>query len=216
MQLAYVYDREKDVECLLTKGKSSNNSSKATKVYEQLVAAKGDNPAADATNDFINEYLTTNNISVDEWTKKYQEGWSVISDEYQKRAEAIFGTALPHDITGLLTVNNRCPYNISENYFYISFPHKPSNSIAIHELWHFYTWYGIGADEEARLGKEKYNEIKEALTVLLNFECPDLLGEGVTDEGYPQHQELRSQMTAFWSETRDIKALWSHFAGKEA
>jgi hypothetical protein len=32
----------------------------------------------------------------------------------------------------------------------------------MHELWHFYTWYGLGAGEEARLGKERYNTLKEA------------------------------------------------------
>jgi hypothetical protein len=40
----------------------------------------------------------------------------------------------------------------------------------MHELWHFYTWYGLGVDQEERLGKEKYNDLKEALTVLINIE----------------------------------------------
>ncbi len=180
----------------------------------ELVASKGENPTTEATNEFIEAYVMTQNIDTAACVKKYQEDWNSISDEYQKRTEAIFGTTLPHDVSGFLTVNNRCPYNIEGNYFYISFPNKPSNLTAMHELWHFYTWYGIGPGEEERLGKEKYNELKESLTVLLNIECPDLLGSNVVDAGYPQHKELRTEMLAFWESNRDIKALWSQFADR--
>jgi hypothetical protein len=81
----------------------------------------------------------------------------------------------------------------------------------MHELWHFYTWYGLGSDQEEKLGKEKYNEIKEALTVLLNVVCKDLLPERVIDSGYPQHQELRQQIVEFWNKDRDVHKLWTHF-----
>lgn len=78
----------------------------------------------------------------------------------------------------------------------------------MHELWHFYTWQVFGKDEE-RIGKEKYNEIKEALTILLNVECKDLLEEGKEDKGYRQHQELRATILQFWNEKKDIRKLWN-------
>jgi hypothetical protein len=83
----------------------------------------------------------------------------------------------------------------------------------MHELWHFYTWYKFGEDEQERLGMEKYNDIKEALTVLLNVECEHLLPEGVTDYGYPQHQELRKEILSLWQENPDIDFIWKKLTG---
>lgn len=82
----------------------------------------------------------------------------------------------------------------------------------MHELWHFYTWYGIGVDEEVKLGKKRYNDCKEALTVLLNEACADLLPEGVVDEGYQQHQVMREQAVRRWKECHDVVKIWQHLA----
>ena len=80
----------------------------------------------------------------------------------------------------------------------------------MHELWHFYTWYGLGADQEEKLGKQKYNDLKESLTVLLNVECEDLLPSGVIDTGYSQHQETREKILVYWKKNRNIKNLWNY------
>jgi hypothetical protein len=56
------------------------------------------------------------------------------------------------------------------------------------------------------LSKEKYNDIKESLTVILNSDFADLM-EGAIDEGYPQHQEMRSEIMKLWSESKDIGNL---------
>ena len=78
----------------------------------------------------------------------------------------------------------------------------------MHELWHFYTWYSLGIDQEEKLGKQKYNNIKEALTVLLNVECKDLMLEGAYDSGYPQHKELRDKIIELWEKEKNISKLW--------
>lgn len=214
MKVEYKYDRAKDIRCLITKGKSAYNSSHATKAYEELVAFKGDDPTEKDTDEFITKYLSDNGIDTEAWSAKFQEEWARVSDEYQKRAEDIFGVALPANVTGYLTINQRCPYSIKDSSFYISVPNASPNRITLHELWHFYTWYGLGENEQDRLGKERYNDLKESLTVLLNIECPDILGEGVVDVGYPQHQELRAEITTFWESNKNIKTLWKHFAGE--
>jgi hypothetical protein len=79
----------------------------------------------------------------------------------------------------------------------------------MHELWHFYTWYGLGENQEEELGKEKFNDLKEALTVLLNVECKDLMPEGVIDVGYPQHQEIREEILKYWANDKNINSLWN-------
>lgn len=208
-KVTFKYDRVKDIWCLLNKGKSSNNSSKPTKVYERLIKKYYENPSESETSQFIDDFLKENNIAIQEYIDKYQSDWDEIASVYHKRAEAIFGVQLPEDISVYLTINNRSPYNIKENYFYSFTPSLSARKIVMHELWHFYTWYGLGEGEEEKLGKQKYNDIKEALTVLLNVEFKDLLPDGVIDEGYPQHQELREKILNYWNKDKDIRNLWN-------
>ena len=208
MKVIFDYSKDKDVWCLLNKGKSSNNNPNPTKVYELLTAKCGESPTEENTSSFIDTYLAENDASIEAYVAKYTEEWSLVSDEYYKRAEAVFGVVLPQDVTAYLTINNRNPYSISDNLFYVTVPRDTVRKTVMHELWHFYTWYGLGTDQEKILGKQKYNDLKEALTVLLNIECADLLPEGISDEGYPQHQVLRKSILDMWKTEKDIKTIW--------
>jgi len=210
MKVYFQYSKEKDIWSLLSKGKSSSNSQAPTKQYEQLVATFGENPTEETTSVFIEKYISENNFNVQQCIEKYQKDWDIIANEYQKRAEVIFGISLSSDVTGYLSVNSRCPYSIENNYFFISFSSMSPRRIVMHELWHFYTWYKFGIDEEQRLGKQKYNDLKEALTILLNLECEELFLEGLSDTGYSQHQELRHEIIEFWKREKDIVKLWGH------
>ena len=139
MKIQFQYNREKDIWCLLNKGKSSNNSQNPTKVYEQLVSEYSENPTNDEASLFIDTYISDNNISPQIYTSKYQKDWDTVASEYEKRAEKIFGVSLPVDVVGYLTVNNRCPYDINDNHFFVAFPISSARRIIMHELWHFYT-----------------------------------------------------------------------------
>lgn len=209
MNIHFNYNREKDIWCLLNKGKSSNNSQTATKVYEELVAAEGTDPIPEATSKFIDTYIVNKSIDISSLITKFEDDWSVVADKYHQCAERVFGKNLLQDVTVHLTVNTRCPYSIENNYFFISMFNTSVRKTMMHELWHFYTWQKFGTHYESRLGKQKYNDIKEALTVLLNVECAELLPEGVTDVGYPQHKELREKITEVWKDTKDIEKVWA-------
>ena len=120
MNLRFEYNREKDIWCLLNKGKSSNNSSNPTSVYQELIAKVGDNPDEAATSLFIDEYLKANNLRPETFVKSYQEIFDGISADFQSVAERVFGVSLNRDITAYLTINPRCPYNIEEGCFFVS------------------------------------------------------------------------------------------------
>lgn len=120
MKVIFEYNVEKDIWCLLNKGKSSNNSQSPTKVYERLVAEYGDNPTHDDAAAFIEKYALDEHIDFQQYAAKYQNEWDAIADEYHKRAEAIFAVSLPNDVRGYLTVNNRCPYSIEDGIFFVS------------------------------------------------------------------------------------------------
>lgn len=213
MQVNFTYNKDKDIWCLLNKGKSSNNSQNSTKQYEQLVVAFGDNLTEESVSAFIDKYITENNIDTPSRLADFQKDWDSVSVEFQKRVETIFGVALPNNMIAYLTINSRCPYNIQDNFFYVTVQSSQARRTVMHELWHFYTWYGLGADQEEKLGKAKYNDLKEALTVLLNIECKDLLPEGVVDTGYPQHQEIREKILQYWEKDKNIKNLWNYLVG---
>lgn len=210
MKVTFKYDRKKDVWCLLSFGKSSQNSPNPTKTYEQLVAFAGENPSDDMVSKFIDRYITENNIDIREYVAKYQTDWDTVSEKYQKVAERVFDVSLVDDVTAYLSINRRCPYNTEQNFFFVPVPATLQRKIAMHELWHFYTWYKFGIIWEEKIGRQKYNELKEALTVLLNVECGELMPVGVSDLGYPQHQELRNKILRIWSEDKNIVRLWNN------
>lgn len=209
MKVVFEYSREKDIWCLVNYGKTSMNSSSTTKVYDLLVKGYGDTPLVENIAMFIDGYLATNNVDIDAYKSKYQSDWNSIADEYRKIAEDVFKIHVDDTVTAYLTINTRSPYSIESNIFFVKIPSESVRKTIMHELWHFYTWYKFGVVWEEKMGKEKYNEIKEALTVLLNVECKDLLPESVLDMGYPQHQELRAKILELWSKERDIEKLWS-------
>ena len=208
MRLNFTYKKDKDIWCLLNKGKSSNNSIGSTKVYKQLVSFAGENPDENSTSMFIDKYINDNNINIGRIINDYQKDFDNVSEDFQKIAEKVFEVSLPEDISVYLTINNRCPYSIKKNLFFVSVLKKSTLKTAMHELWHFYTWYKFGADEQEKIGAEKYNETKEALTVLLNVECKQLLPKGIKDSGYPQHQELRNKILKLWKENPNINFVW--------
>ena len=209
MKVVFEYTREKDIWCLLNYGRTSVNSSLSTKIYDLLVEGYGGTPTSENTSVFIDNYLATNNIEIDVYKTKYQSDWDSIADKYRKIAEDVFKAPVLGTVTAYLTVNTRSPYSIESSLFFVKVPSESVRKTVMHELWHFYTWYRFGVTWEEKIGKEKYNEIKEALTVLLNVECKDLLPEGILDMGYHQHQELRARILELWSKERDIEKLWS-------
>lgn len=209
MKILFKYNKDKDVWCLLNYGKTSMNSPTPTKMYEALTVECGSTPTQDQASSFIDKYKLANNLIEEEYIKKYTDDWLLVDEKYKEIAERVFGVSLPYDVTAYLTINNRCPYSIEENMFFVQIPAYSSRKTAMHELWHFYTWQVFGKEWEEKLGKQKYNEIKEALTVLLNIECKDILPSGIIDTGYPQHKDLREKITLLWQEEKEIKSLWS-------
>ncbi len=208
MKLNFAYKKDEDIWVLLNKGKSSNNSPNPTKVYEQLVEFAGKNPDKNSTSDFIDKYIQDNNIDINKCIEQYQKDFDKISGNFKKIAEKVFDVSLPKNVTAYLTINNRCPYSVNQNLFFVSISSNTAMKTVMHELWHFYTWYKFGADEQERIGAQKYNDIKEALTVLLNVECKHLLPDNVEDTGYPQHQELRDKIVNLWTKNPDIDFIW--------
>jgi len=82
-----------------------------------------------------------------------------------------------------------------------------TNRNIAHELLHFYTWYAFSEELEKKgVSKEKYNDVKESLTEVLNTDFSDLLRE--IDTGYPQHHDLRIQVKHMRGMGKSIKDIF--------
>lgn len=209
MKVTFKYNQEQDIWCLLKYGKDVNLFPSPTKEYMSLMKEYGEEAKEEEIKIFVEKQISNNNINKEEIIKNFQNDWDEISDEFKKIAENIFGLSLSEDITAYLTINDRCPYKIKENLFFVRIKNRLlGKKTTMHELWHFYTWYKFGIIWRDKLGNKKYNDIKEALTVLLNVECRNLLPEDINDKGYPEHKELREKILGLWEETKDINKVW--------
>jgi len=207
MNLKFVYDKEKDLQCIMNVGPKTSNSPAPSKTYQEIIEVYGENPTEEEISEFIDKYIEDKRYDINGYVDKYREQFESVKTEYVKAAEKVFGTSLDEDISVFLTIARRYPYSLENNYFFVGF-NDDFKLIAMHELWHFYTWKVFGLEEERRIGMKKYNDIKESLTVLLNQECEEIMGQ--EDFGYPQHQEYRKEIEKLWKEGKDIKYIWNH------
>ncbi len=208
MQIQFKYDENKDIDCLLSKGSGSmNQPGSKTKTYQALLMFTPDIQDREKVREFVRKYISENAIDTEKLCVSMKKDWDQVAIQFEARAEKIFGVSIPDTIMAYLTITGRYPYNIKEKYFYVSTTPVNIRGTVMHELWHFYTWNKFGETELARLGSQKYNDLKEALTVLLNCECADTMPS--IDSGYPQHQDLRKLIADTWLKTKNINDTWN-------
>jgi len=208
MKIKFIYDEDKDIECLLKKGPGSHNQpGQMTDTYRKLLSFAPEVGNKDKVKEFVRKYISENNIDVWELEGKLQNNWDSVAGEFERRAERIFGVKISDQITAYMTITGRYPYYIEDGNkcFYVPAQKENANATAMHELWHFFTWFKFGESEPA--DPQRYNDTKEALTVLLNIECSDLI-PGVEDRGYVQHVRLRDLAASEWTKSKDINKVW--------
>ena len=103
-----------------------------------------------------------------------------------------------------LTTGFMCPYSQKENWFMISMWHSLPFSITTicHELLHLqFLHYYKNYLKKKGLGNQQIEDLKEALTFLLNEEeFKEIIL--VEDRGYPSHQKLRSRLKKIWQDDK--------------
>ena len=205
-QITFTYDLHKDVENIVRAAQSVNNPA-PTRLWRAITAQCGEQPTTEEIAAFIRAQDAKESVDWRALCSDMQAQWDRAEVTFVERAQRIFGIALPHTVTAYITHDQRCTYAIAQHYFFVSATASSVRLIVMHELFHFYTWYAYGRDATARgLSKSTYNNIKEALTVLLNEEFADLL-DGAIDRGYPQHAALRAHILTAWRATRSLQRV---------
>lgn len=207
MKLHFAYNIEKDIDNFI-RGTNAVNSKKPTKFQIAFSEKYGDNFEVVKVKAFIEEQDKLNDFDANKEIVAVEERWKNVEPIFIPRVEKIFGISYPAPIvTVYLTHNERCTYNIEQNYFFVKIGSEFSNNTLMHELLHFYTWHAFGKRLlDKGFSKLAYNDIKESLTELLNLEFSDLMN-GKSDIGYSQHQETRAKIREMWQTEKDIVAV---------
>jgi len=207
MKLKFLYDIDKDVENVIKSTESINNQ-QPTKFQNFYVQKYGAGFEGEKIKSLIKKQDKENGLDVEKEIAEIETKWEQINPIFTERVEKIFGITYPAPpIAVYLTHDERCTYNIKENYFFIKIGAEFSNNTIMHELFHFYTWYAFGKKLRGEgLSKMKYNDIKESLTELLNLEFSDLM-DGKSDTGYVQHKNMRAEVRRLWLTKKNVSSV---------
>jgi hypothetical protein len=212
MVLNIKYTQTKDIENIL-KASRSKNSSVPTRIQQLYIEQFGPEFHEEGLREFLDQYFLNHKIDIDEQIQKITTAWERIEAEAYSRLQQIFNLNLNNTLTAYLTTDSRCTYNTENNYFFVSYTSQGNspNLIILHELLHFYTRdkYFLTMQTQ-EVSSDRYNDFKEALTVLLNLEFSDLLA-GSSDRGYPQHQQLRAWMQEEYQAHKNLDNLAEKF-----
>lgn len=140
-----------------------------------------------------------------EFSKKFFNACKTIEDITQKEL-----AVKKYHI--LLTTFPRCPYNFEDGsiFFYITsnkyWPDPIDNFM--HEILHFQTHIYCEHNPgslASKLDEVKFNDLKEALTVILNKNQFPILTK--SDQGYQTHQKLREMLYNEWQKNNNFDNL---------
>lgn len=164
----------------------------------------------------VEKYIQTNPKNIFERKimnfrmRALEQSWKLVEKKYFKTLASVTGKPVFRKSFGCYgTTGFMCPYSEKENWFMVSLWHSLPFSITTicHEMLHLqFLHYYKDYLKRQGLNKEQIEDLKEALTFLLNepeFDSVILS----CDDGYPEHQDLRKKLQKIWSRKKDFKEL---------
>ena len=142
--------------------------------------------------------------------KKIENEWRKIEKIYFKKLERLTKRKIyRREFYCYVTTIGRCPYNKKEHWFMINIFNDIDfvMQIIAHELMHlqFYHYFEKYLRKKQKLSGKQFQDLKEALTVLLNLEFTHIIKK--EDKGYSSHKELREFIVKEWKKEPDFDAL---------
>ena len=141
--------------------------------------------------------------------KLIKKRWYEIEKDYFKRLARITKHPIyKKKFTAFATTIGRCPYFRDEGAFMFNIWGEEIEGkllTAAHEIMHLQFHYYYEKKLRKRISNKQFQDIKEALTVLLNLEFKDLIKK--TDMGYPKHKKFRRFISTQWKKKKDFDIL---------
>ncbi len=137
--------------------------------------------------DFLSQDLESRKTRYLTVSRKLELAWKNEGSRIEDQLQKLYERKVPFKLIKIyLSSLPICPYNFEKRWIMVfgETTIKRQLQILTHELNHFMFYYYFGALKE-RLGKERFESIKEALTVFTNPE----------EKGYPAQQKLRAWLT---------------------
>jgi len=132
--------------------------------------------------------------------------WRELENRFFKKLEKITQKPIfTSNFKCYFTTGFMCPYNEKENWFMVSMWHSiPMNITTIcHEILHLQFLHYYKKYCQKFLSKKQTEDLKEALTFLLNTDFNDLILS--RDMGYPVHKKLRLKLEKTWKKEKNFK-----------
>lgn len=140
--------------------------------------------------------------------KLIKSAWKKIEKRYFKKLEKITKNKIySNTFTCYFTTIRRCPYSIKNISFMANIFTNDASLVIAHEIMHLQFHYYFEKEIRKSLSEKKFQDLKEALTVLLNVEFNDILKE--KDNGYPSHMAFRKFIVKQWKKEPDFDVLIS-------
>ena len=189
MKVTFKYDPAKELAPLKS-GMSGQYDSSKTELALRAIRDNVNSLDGEAVEQWIMQVIREDGLDLEADTERISKAWREVEAEAGLRLKKMFATDWdPGEVIGYLTLSQRCPYRFPV-YFWVSRSNKYGVRACLHELQHFYTHALIEPLFQSTGQGERFGDFKEALTVLLNQDCLDLMRQ--EDKGYPQH--LRGQL----------------------
>jgi len=153
------------------------------KLQAELKKTKNREQAKKIIKNFLSSNLEQREKKYSIIGRKLMLAWEKHGSEIEEKLETIYKNKIPFESISLyLSSSPICPYNFKEKWILVfaEANTRQQLQILLHELNHFMFYYYFG-DLRKELEKEKFELLKEALTIFTNPE----------EKGYPNQRKLR-------------------------
>lgn len=216
VNIHYRFDKEKDLKIWLEFIKdpivNGRDTSKYLSKKEKQILKLSKNKQKSFIKKHINQFYTKEHkdrflINVKQKIEKHKT-------EIIKRLEKIHNRKIPvTDVFIYYNTYNICPYFYNkkkkQSGFYVSRFVMDINheiNVFVHETMHvFFHCYFWNNCIKKGLSKEQVNDIKEAVTVIVNKEFKDIIPN--KDKGYPNHKNLRKVIEKEWLKEKNFEKM---------
>ena len=210
--ITFQYEIERDIENIRIGLDLVRKGRKPEATLASIIQQRGDDPSMEDLEEYLTTHWAGKEESRDKIIGELQESWSAIETTYfsvlaEKMQLKSFSDI--ETIPAYLSTRRGCGYGYGEKpWFAVSALNGVSGNIltTMHEVMHIFfhrQWWEFC--KEQGVPDKNIWDIKEALTILLNFWFKDQLTQ--VDTGKEEHTNLRKKIERWYTDDQDFVSI---------